>query len=76
MGKSCLLQLLPNINKCRGTGILLGVSMPQPPTAISTGLQQPQGNAERARELHFHLASTGVRGPLVPTPQGQTVGMS
>lgn len=53
MGKSCLLQLLPKMNKCRGTDILLGLGMPEPPTATSTALRYPQGNAERATELHF-----------------------
>lgn len=76
MGKSCLPQPLPKINKCRGTDTLLVsacLSLPQRPAlhcdTLRAMLREQQSSISS-------LASTGVQGPHVRLSRGQTVGMS
>lgn len=51
MGKSCLLQLLPNINKCRSTENL-GLSIAQAIHSCKSGTGLPSGKA-KLTELFF-----------------------
>lgn len=71
VGKSCLLQLLPNINNCRSTEKLLGISIAQAVHSYKSGSGLPSGKA-KLTELFFQPEQQWCCKVLYPCATGMS----